>query len=73
MDPDIQVSLMKFCYKIGVALSKTFLSYRMDQDCQDCFVRKKPGPGCSELMRSLVNVSLKFQTLISQIHRYFFF
>ena len=30
-----------------------------------------PGPGCSKLTTSLVNVSLKFQTLISQICQYF--
>ena len=29
------------------------------------------GPGCSELTTSLVNVSLKFQTLISEICHYF--
>ena len=29
------------------------------------------GPGCSKLRTSLVNVSLKFQTLISEIRRYF--
>ena len=29
------------------------------------------GPGCSKLTTSLVNVSLKFQTLISQILQYF--
>ena len=29
------------------------------------------GPCCSKLMMSLVNVSLKFQTLISQICQYF--
>ena len=29
------------------------------------------GPGCSKLTTSLVNVLLKFQTLISQISRYF--
>ena len=28
------------------------------------------GPGCSKLMTSLVNVSLKFQTLISNICQY---
>ena len=28
--------------------------------------------GCSKLTTSLVNVSLKFQTLISQIRQYFF-
>ena len=31
----------------------------------------QPGPGCSKLTTSLVNVSLKFQTLISQICQYF--
>ena len=30
-----------------------------------------PGPSCSILTTSLVNVSLKFQTLILQIHCYF--
>ena len=30
-----------------------------------------PGPGCSKLMTSLVNETLKFQTLISQICQYF--
>ena len=29
------------------------------------------GPSCSKLTTSLVNVSLKFQTLITQIHCYF--
>ena len=29
------------------------------------------GLGCSKLTTSLVNVSLKFQMLISQIHQYF--
>ena len=29
------------------------------------------GPSCSKLTTSLVNVSLKFQTLISQISQYF--
>ena len=28
-------------------------------------LEKHPGPGCSKLTTSLVNVSLKFQTLIS--------
>ena len=32
---------------------------------------KSPGPGCSKLMTSLVNISLKFQMLISEIHQYF--
>ena len=29
------------------------------------------GPGCSKLTTSLVNVLLKFQTLISEIRQYF--
>ena len=32
---------------------------------------KTCGPGCSKLTTSLVNVSLKFQTLISEIRHYF--
>ena len=32
---------------------------------------KRPGPGCSKLTTSLVDVSLKFQTLISQISNIF--
>ena len=32
---------------------------------------ESPGPGCSKLTTSLVNVSLKFQTLISEISQYF--
>ena len=30
-----------------------------------------PGPGCSKLTTSMGNVLLKFQTLISEIRRYF--
>ena len=32
-----------------------------------------PGASCSKLTTSLVNVSLKFQTLLLQIHCYFLF
>ena len=32
---------------------------------------KRPGPGCSKLTTSLVNVSLNFQKLFSQICQYF--
>ena len=34
---------------------------------------KTAGPGCSKLTTSLVNVSLKFQMVISQIRQYFWF
>ena len=30
----------------------------------------QPGPGCSKLTTSLVNVSVKFQTVISEIRHY---
>ena len=33
--------------------------------------RINPGTGCAKLTMSLVNVSLKFQTLISEIRQYF--
>ena len=33
------------------------------------FILKWPGPGCSKLRLSLVNISLKFQMLISQIRQ----
>ena len=33
-------------------------------------VKLQPGPSCSKLTTSLVNVSLKFQTFISQICQY---
>ena len=32
---------------------------------------KIPGPGCSKIMTLLVNILLKFQTLISEICQYF--
>ena len=35
------------------------------------FDMTRPGVGCSKLTTSLVNVSLKFKTLILQIHCYF--
>ena len=35
-------------------------------------LKSRSGPGCSKLTMLLVNVSLKFQTLISQTCQYFF-
>ena len=34
---------------------------------------RTPGPGCSKLTTSLVNVLLKFRTLLSEICHYFLF
>ena len=36
-----------------------------------CGSRKTPGPGCSKLTTLLINNSLNFQKLISQICQYF--
>ena len=40
-------------------------------DCCCGRLVRGPGPGCSKLTTSLVNVPLKFQTLISEICHYF--
>ena len=34
-------------------------------------LKDSPGPGCSKLTMSLVNISLNFQTLISRFCQYF--
>ena len=39
--------------------------------CVSALVSALTGPGCFKLMMSLVNVSLNFQKLISQICQYF--
>ena len=39
--------------------------------CLNFRTKDRSGPGCSKLTTSLVNVSLKFQTLISEICQYF--
>ena len=39
---------------------------------QCIYFTTRPGPCCSKLMMSLFNISLKFQTLISNIRQYFF-
>ena len=41
------------------------------QSASGRLVKDRYGPSCSKLTMSLVNVSLKFQTLILQIHCYF--
>ena len=44
-----------------------------EKACRDslCIFSRSTGPGCSKLTTSLVNVSLKFQTLISEKCQYF--
>ena len=47
------------------------LHYSLTNDLVKATILRKTGPGCSKLTTSLVNVSLKFQTLISEICQYF--
>ena len=49
-----------------------YLSNLLNKLILICFIHTlcHSGPGCSKLTMSLVNVSLKFQTLISQICQY---
>ena len=59
--------------KTARKLHKSLTDYFVSQQCfeqldPDCW---QSGPGCSKLTTSLVNMSLKFQTLISQICQYF--
>ena len=64
----------------NVALTNDAVSFRTSKLCSKFSALCKssvclvfiPGPGCSKLTTSLVNVSLKFQRLISQICQYFF-
>ena len=55
---------VKVFYVMGKGLSGE-LSCPCDRSCSGTC---RPGPGCSKLTTSLVNASLKFQMLISQIH-----
>ena len=47
------------------------ISFRYVYNEMIALALESPGPGCSKLTTSLVNVSLKFQTLISEIWQYF--
>ena len=51
-----------------VAASKALFCWSMVEARHRYYIT---GPGCSKLTTSLVNVSLKFQMLISDIHQYF--
>ena len=42
----------------------------LNKDFVEFMQQQRSGPGCSKLTTSLVNVSLKFQTLISNIRKY---
>ena len=52
-------------------LEEQLRTHRCDIKSPGSSVGKSSGSGCSKLTTSLVNVSLKFQMLISQIHLYF--
>ena len=64
-----------FIYSSAAALlsfttkNKIPLNYMIVEVCW--MAKYRSGPSCSKLTTSLVNVSLKFQTLILQIHCYF--
>ena len=64
------------CHKIEsflfFLLSKAFALFDWSMGIlTDYGCDKTPGPGCSKLTTLLVNVSLKFQMLISEICQYF--
>ena len=52
------LSTLKTNKKVAVSTSWLWLTVRLELCCQDWL---SPGPGCSKLTTSLVNVSLKFQ------------
>ena len=55
-------------------LNLIYIAIKFHHDTPNPYIvmeSKRTGPGCSKLTTSLVNVSLKFQTLISQICHYF--
>ena len=57
-------------YRLSVnALSQDIAKQKLDAKFK--LPLKIPGPGCSKLTMSLVNVLLNFQKLISQICQYF--
>ena len=58
--------LLSICVCITSRLQRLFLNSLPD------IIQASPGPGCSKLTTSLVNILLKFQTLVSQICQYFF-
>ena len=62
--PQIYAQFWKHSQFHGAESPETFKSYTKEN--------KSAGPGCSKLTTSLVNVSLNFQKLISQICQYFF-
>ena len=70
--------------RLGMSISTIFQAYRDDSicwmlctiepylPCEELCCVIQSGPGCLKLTTSLVNETLKFQTLISQICQYFF-
>ena len=60
-------AILAFLSAIGLKLSTEYSIQHASVIIEDY----QPGPGCSKLTTSLVNVSLKFQMLISQIFQYF--
>ena len=57
-------------YHICLVLKEVFYLPKESQNYRSS-LQDRYGPGCSKLMTPLVNVSLKFQKLITQISQYF--
>ena len=62
-----------YCAMPEAGATNTLSYYQRNMVGPDEDSSSTSGPSCSKLTTSLVNVSLKFQTLISQISRYFLF
>ena len=58
-------------YQLKKLISNTDLSFLWYDSLHSRWESYYPGPGCSKLTMSLVNVSLNFQKFISQICQYF--
>ena len=72
MEDGLQIHVVKYIYDKTTKKSfKYGFEMAVLQLVLPCVETCKSGPGCSKPTTSLVNVSLKFQTLISEIFQYF--
>ena len=63
------LSFVRFCIKMSYILANDIIFNGVLKERPGIACRT--GAGCSKLTTALVNVSLKFQMLISQIRQYF--
>ena len=73
LQPEVKADVKRkeACTRIRLKIFPYFLKARDSGNAVPYNILVSTGPGCSKLTTSLVNVSLKFQTLISQICQYF--